>query len=182
MTAGKANLFALVFLIPLVLIVAFPYYYFWPEQFSKQSIGAYVKAREALTFADISIGAIVIVTGVVAHELLHGLGWSFYAKKGWKSIRFGIVWKYLTPFCHCKEPLKLGAYRIGSILPSIVLGFIPSILALITGNLWILIFGFFFTFAAGGDFLILWLLRMERSSAWIQDHPEKIGCMIIQQQ
>ena len=181
-TAGEANLYALVFLIPLLLIIVAPYYYFWPEQFSKESFTAYVRARETLTFVDKTLGVAIIIAGAVVHELLHGLAWSYYARKGWKSIRFGIVWKYLTPYCHCREPLKLGAYRIGSILPSIVLGFVPSILAVLTGNLWLLVFGFIFTFAAGGDFLILWLLRMERSSAWIQDHPHKIGCIVMQQQ
>lgn len=180
MTAGEANLYSIIFLVPLIIIVAVPYYYLWPEQFSKASISDYVRARETLTFIDIIIGAFVILAGVVGHELLHGLGWSFYTKKGWKSISFGIVWKYLTPYCHCEESLNLRSYRIGSILPAIVLGFIPSILAIILGNLWLLIFGFFFTFAAGGDFLILWLLRHEQSTDMVQDHPDKIGCIIIE--
>ena len=180
MTAGQANLYSLVFLVPLIMIIAAPYYYVWPEQFSKQSIQAYLDAREMMSFIDIFIGLMIIIIGIVIHELLHGLGWSFYAKKGWKSISFGIVWKYLTPYCHCEESLNLRAYRIGSVLPAIVLGFIPSILAIILGNLWLLIFGFFFTFAAGGDFLILWLLRKENPTHIVQDHPDKIGCIILE--
>ena len=179
MTAGKANLYALVFLLPLIIILAVPYYYIWPEQFSNQSIRSYIEAREMLTYLDMILGALIIICGIIAHELLHGLAWSFYAKKGWKSISFGIEWKYLTPYCHCAEPLLMNPYRIGSVLPAVVLGFIPSILAIINGNLWLLAFGFFFTFAAGGDFLVLWLLRHEKSSVFVEDHPDKIGCIIL---
>ena len=43
---------------------------------------------------------------------------------------------------------------------------------------YLFVFGFFFTFAAGGDFLILWLLRKEKDTYMVQDHPKKIGCII----
>lgn len=178
MTAGQANLYSLVFLIPLILLIAVPYYVLWPEQFSKQSIRAYLDAREMMTFTDIIIGFLVIIAGIVIHELLHGFVWSMYTKKGWKSISFGIVWKYLTPYCHCSEPLLLRPYRIGSLLPAIVLGIIPSMIAIAAGNIWLIAFGFFFTFAAGGDFLILWLIRNEKATTMVQDHPDKIGCII----
>ncbi len=70
-------------------------------------------------------------------------------------------------------------YRFGSVLPAIVLGFIPSIIAIVLGNLGLMIFGFLFTFAASGDFLILWLLRKEKSNVLVVDHPEKVGCIIL---
>jgi len=182
MSAGEANLYALIFLVPVILAIAVPYYYLWPEQFSKTSIRAYLDAREMMNFTDLVAIGLVILAGIIIHELLHGIGWSLYAKKGWRSIKFGIVWKYLTPYCHCNEPIHLNPYRIGSILPAIILGIFPSIVAFATGNIWFMVFGFFFTFAAGGDFLILWLLRNEKSTLLVQDHPEKIGCIILQEE
>lgn len=181
MTAGKANLYSLIFLVPLILIIAVPYYYLWPEQFSKTSIRAYLDAREMMSFFELVGIGLVILAGIIIHELLHGIGWSRYTKKGWRSIKFGIEWKYLTPYCHCTEPLRLKPYRIGSILPAIILGIFPSIVALVIGNLWLMVFGFFFTFSAGGDFLILWLLRNEKSNMLVHDHPDKIGCILLKQ-
>jgi catechol 2,3-dioxygenase-like lactoylglutathione lyase family enzyme len=35
-----------------------------------------------------------------------------------------------------------------------------------------------FTMAAGGDFLIINLIRKEKSSALVQDHPTEAGCYI----
>ena len=60
---------------------------------------------------------------------------------------------------------------MGAITPAIILGFIPSILAILIGDLRILIFGMFFIMAAGGDFLIINLIRKENSDDLIQDHP-----------
>ena len=91
------------------------------------------------------------------------------------------MWSFLTPYCHCSEPLLMKPYRIGSILPALVLGIIPSFIAMVTGNLALMIFGFFFTFSAGGDFLILWLIRKEPSNALVLDHPDKIGCVIFEE-
>ena len=180
MSAGAANLFGLIFLIPIILFMGIPYYLIWPEQFTLVQFKSYFAARDSLTVFDIVIGFMVLFFGIVTHELRHGLGWSFYAKKGWKSIRFGIEWKYLTPYCHCAEILPISAYRFGSVLPAIVLGILPSIIAIVSGNLMLMVFGFIFTFAAGGDFLILWMLRKEKPTVFIQDHPDKIGCLVIQ--
>ena len=182
MGAGEANIYALVFLIPIIIVLAIPYYYIWSEQFTMEKIEEYLEARDAWTYIDIAIGMVILLISIITHELLHGLGWSIYAKKGWKSIKFGMNWKFLTPYCHCKEPLLLNKYRFGSVLPAIILGIIPSIIAIITGHLGLMAFGFFFTFAAGGDFLILWLLRNENSTDFVQDHPDKIGCFIIRQE
>ena len=182
MGAGEANIYALVFLIPLILILGFPYYYRWPEQFTIEKIKNYLEARELLTIANIGIGIAILVAGVIVHELLHGLAWGMFAKGGWKSIKFGIIWKYVTPYCHSSEPLSVKEYRIGTFLPAVILGFIPSIIAIFVGSLGLMAFGFFFSFAAGGDFLILWLLRNEKASALVQDHPDKVGCFIIRQE
>jgi hypothetical protein len=181
MSAAQANLRALVFLVPLILVLGIPYYYVWPDQFTKAQITRYVQIKEAWSLLDWALILIVIFIGIITHELLHGLGWSLFAKKGWKSIRFGIMWSFLTPYCHCSEPLMMKPYRIGSILPALVLGIIPSLIAMLTGNLILMTFGFFFTFAAGGDFLILWMVRKEPGTTIIQDHPDKIGCVIYHQ-
>jgi ABC-type tungstate transport system substrate-binding protein len=80
---------------------------------------------------------------------------------------------------HCAVPVTIGNYRWGTALPGIILGIIPFALALILQNGWLLGFGLLFTLAAGGDFLILWLLRNVESEALVQDHPELIGCRVI---
>lgn len=99
--------------------------------------------------------------------------------KGFKSIKFGVISKYLTPYCHCKEPLLVNHYITGAIMPAIILGIIPSVLSIITGYPGLFMFGLFFTFAAGGDFMIIDILKKEPMNNLVQDHPSKIGCYIF---
>lgn len=167
----EANLYALVFVIPVTAFFCAPYFFRWRDTFSKEAIDGAMPHSLSTTL-------IILLSGIVAHELIHGITWAQFCKGRFKSIKFGIAWKALTPYCHCSEPLKVRHYRIGAVMPGIILGFIPSIFAIVTGSLGFLIFGLFFTLAAGGDFLMLWMLRKEDANSLVQDHPSKMGCYL----
>lgn len=119
-----------------------------------------------------------LIGGIISHELIHGIVWAFYAENKFKSIRFGVLWYALTPYCHCKEPLKVYQYILGALMPGILLGILPSIIAICIGNFALLLFGIFFTISACGDFLVVDMLRRENMNDYVQDHPSEIGCFI----
>ena len=121
---------------------------------------------------------LVLIGGVLAHELLHGAAWAHFGRKPLTSISFGIHWPTLTPFAHCREPLSVEAYRIGAVTPALLLGIGPSVLAIFTGAHVLLFPGLVFTAAAAGDFLILWMLRGVRSTQMVLDHPDRAGCLV----
>ena len=125
---------------------------------------------------------LVITVGTVLHELIHGITWAKYTENGFKSIRFGIMWRMLTPYCHCVEPLKVKHYILGAIMPTIILGFLPFVFSLVTGNLLWLFFGVFFTMGGVGDFLIINLLRKEKKDDLVLDHPTEAGCYIFRKE
>ncbi|WP_285269605.1 DUF3267 domain-containing protein [Kaistella rhinocerotis] len=104
-----------------------------------------------------------------------------YARKGLKSVKFGILWKMLTPYCHCKEPLKIRHYIIALLAPFIILGIIPGIISLFTGNLILLVFGIVFSGAAAGDLMIYQLIKKENPDDFVQDHPTEAGYTIFKQ-
>jgi hypothetical protein len=177
--AVKANLYVILLCIPLALLLGLPFYFLWQDLFTMASLRLYF--QENVNWLKRMMPLLIfgpLIAGIVLHELIHGITWARYASQGFKSIRFGIMWKMLTPYCHCQEPLSLQAYRLGVAMPGIVLGFVPLLYAFITGNAGVFAFGFFFTVAAGGDFVMLYLLRNEDTSSLVQDHPEKIGCYI----
>jgi hypothetical protein len=120
----------------------------------------------------------ILAGGIVLHELLHGAAWAYYGQKPLTAITFGVHWPTLTPFAHCRELLTAEAYRIGALTPAVLLGFIPSALAIFGGMPWLLIPGMLFTVAASGDLLIIWLLRHERRTALVLDHPDRAGCIV----
>ena len=167
-----ANIFGVIMLIPIVLIYILPYRLVWKgsPHFANFSLN-HLFEKEWLVF-------LCIVAGVVAHELIHGIVWARYAKNGFKSIKFGVMWKMITPYCHCKEPLNVRQYIIGAMMPAIILGLIPAILAIVIGNVALLVFGMVFTVAGCGDFLIIHALRNEKKDTFVEDHPSEAGCFV----
>ncbi len=121
---------------------------------------------------------LAFILGTIIHEGLHGAGWKYAAKLRWSDFTYGVQWSTLTPYAHSKKPMQKSAYVVGSLLPAIVLGFVPYLIALIIGHNWLMMFGFIFTLAAGGDFWTVYTLRHVPLNIWVQDHPENVGCLV----
>jgi hypothetical protein len=168
---AAANLYSLAIILPPVALLGALYAWRWG--------GAAFLAMAGLR--DISWGAslLALVGGVVVHELLHGLGWVWAARKPRAAIHFGFQLKTLTPYAHCREPMDVRAYRIGAAVPGVVLGLLPAAYGIVTGAPGVMAFGLLFTLAAGGDALILWLLRREAPGTLVADHPERAGCYVL---
>lgn len=124
---------------------------------------------------------IVLVVGIIVHELIHGLTWGLYAKSKFKSISFGVMWKMLTPYCHCSEPLRVPHYAIGALMPLITLGLIPAVVAICLGSLFWLNMSIIFIAAAAGDIMIVWNLRKENRNNMILDHPTEAGYLVYEE-
>jgi len=123
----------------------------------------------------------LIIMGTVVHEGLHGLTWAVFCQKHFQAIRFGIFWEALMPYCHCKAALRLNPYRLGVLMPGLLLGLIPLITGILTGWLMVALFGLYFTYSAIGDFRMVWRLRAFPRTHWVKDHPEQIGCLIYKE-
>ena len=176
----KANVIGVLSIIPIALIFGLPYYLLWQEQFTLSGFREYLVGLSPGILGNGTLLVFVaMIGGIIVHELIHGITWAIYAERGFKSIKFGILWKMLTPYCHCKEPLKVKHYITGAIMPGIIVGIIPAVIAIITGNLGLLIFGIFFTMAASGDIMIINLLKNENKNDLVLDHPSEAGCYIF---
>ena len=164
----KANIFALVILVVASVVLFVPFVFIWR---GNMSMGG------PLTWG---LFLLAIVLGIVAHELIHGLTWAIFAKRGWKSISFGIIWNYLTPYCHCDEPMRIRHYQAACLMPCLVLGVIPSIIALFIGSIQLLLLGIIFIAAAAGDIWMAWLLMKENPKSLVLDHPSEAGYYIME--
>ena len=167
----KANIFAVVIMVVSAVVFLVPFFWIWV---GKKPIGELLGG-----FGDWSVTFIFVIVGIVVHELIHGITWACYAKSGWKSISFGVMWKLLTPYCHCDEPMRIHGYMMGAMMPCIVLGVIPAVIALFIGSLPLLAWGIFFIAAAAGDIWMTWLLTKENPKSMVLDHPSEAGFYII---
>jgi len=122
----------------------------------------------------------VLLISVVAHELIHGLTWRAVAGTSPATISYGVQWRTLTPYAHVRGLMEVNAYRIGGLMPGLVLGIVPYVLSLISGDSNLLWFGVFHTLAAGGDGLILWTLRNVKGGTMVEDHPSRAGCYVVE--
>lgn len=157
----KANIMAIILSIPFIIIFSYIYFLKWHElSFSFSS--------------EVIIYLIVMILSIPIHELLHGLGWSIFCEKGFKSVRFGIMKPSFTPYCNCKEPLNFIGYLVGGGLPLILLGIVPCIIGILIQNAGILYIGFFGILAAGGDMTIILNLLKYRKGIFL-DHPSECG-------
>ena len=127
---------------------------------------------------DLLFAFLAFVVLTVVHELVHGLTWSLFAKSGWKSVSFGVIWKYLTPYCTCNEALSRRAYIVGALMPTLVLGILPVLAAYATGSLFLLVVGLLMILGGGGDLTIaLKMLRFKPDGGEVLylDHPYECG-------
>ena len=168
---GKANLLSLFFVIPPVLLFGLLFWLDWGP-------GAFKRGFE--TSGRVTFFLVSCLVAILLHELIHAIAWVLAGKKPVTSIRFGFSLKTLTPYTHIREPLEINAYRLGSVMPAAVLGVIPAVIGLLIGQSAVMWFGVVFIAAAGGDFLVLWLIRNVPAGTLVEDHATRAGCFILE--
>jgi len=180
LNTGKANIYALVFVIPVILVFGIPYYILYVKEINSEKLIVLLSKFHNLVRLQGLWYLLAFLAGIVLHELIHGINMSFFCKNGFRSIKFGFMWQYLTPYVHCTEPLPKKRYITGAVMPSIVLGILPAIAGILCRNPGLLFYGMFFTYASGGDFLIIWLLRNQSKNTLVLDHEAKVGCYLLE--
>lgn len=118
---------------------------------------------------------------VILHEFIHGFFWAIFARKHWQSISFGFIAKYLTPYCSCKEALQGKEYIIGGIMPTLLLGILPALIAIFINSSGLFLLGCVMIICGGGDLtIILKLLKFHKKNrrnkdVFYIDHPYQGG-------
>ena len=169
----KANIFAVILLIPLTVIG------FALLLWSNDDVQPFSGPRD-LIILFCSFLALIVV-----HELIHGLSWAVFTEHHFKDIAFGFMKQYLTPYCTCCVPLAKGQYCFGALMPLILLGIIPMIIGILTGSMLLLVLGIIMSDSAAGDILIVWnVLRYRSTAAKViyMDHPTQAGGVIFERE
>lgn len=168
---GKVGVYSLIIVVPVAAILVYAFTFRWGFDRFKTGFDA--------LFANFLIFLLVFFLGIIVHETIHGFTWMIFGKKPFSVIKFGFQLKTFTPYAHCTEPMRVNPYRIGAAMPGLLLGLLPALIGIFNGNGWLLAFGLLFTTAAGGDMLILWLIRNVSSDKLVEDHPTQAGCYIL---
>ena len=173
----RANLLAVALISALGALVLVPYALLWgipglETGGDAAGIRFSSPVESTITFISFLFGAIVV------HELLHGVGFYVVGKIPRAKIGFGVKWLTFTPYCHCAEPMPASAYRWAVALPTLVLGVIPGLLGVLTGNFLLAFWAVIMLVSGSGDLAILWAIRAVPGAATVRDHPARAGCLV----
>lgn len=169
---AAAGIYGLLFAVPAIFVPGLVYLAVWGAPSLAWLAG--------ISLLDYLLFVLAVAAGMIVHELLHALGWSIFGNKPLRGVKLGFQLRTLTPYAACSGPIVARAYRLGVLTPMVVLGALPALLGLVTGSLWLVLFGMLFLSFAGGDFLIIWLLRGVPPGSLVEDHPENVGCRVLQ--
>ncbi|MGN6391435.1 MAG: DUF3267 domain-containing protein [Gemmatimonadales bacterium] len=164
-----ANLLTVVAAGPLVAVLALA----WAARWGWASLAAGVYG-----LLDPWILLLAVLPGIAAHELIHAVAWAAAARRPFAAMELGVRWRSLAPYAHPREPVPARAYRIGAVMPLLVVGIVPSLAAIALGAPRLMAWGLFFVFTAGGDVLVLWLIRGVPGGRLVEDHPTRVGCVV----
>lgn len=122
---------------------------------------------------------ILLIIGIVVHELIHALAFFLVGKVDRTHIKIGSVQKALTPYTHCQQKMEVAAYRLSMAVPSLLLGLIPLGIGYITGSFFWFLWGVVHSIGGYGDMLILWKIRKLPKDLYVIDHPDRLGCTLL---
>ena len=169
-----ANVMAFVLGLPIIIVLGI---LFFKYNLGNSEMSFTFTIKESVIFL------ITLLVLIVVHELIHGAFWAIFAKNHLKSIEFGFMAQYLTPYCCCKEVLTKGQYIIGGIMPTVILGVIPAVVAIFTGSWLVFAIGCIMILSGGGDMTIILKLIMYRSQkqeVLYMDHPYECGLVVFE--
>ncbi|WP_434303193.1 DUF3267 domain-containing protein [Clostridium botulinum] len=162
----KANLISIIFFILVFGINGGLYYKIWGE-----SAHLIISNNNIYMF-------VLIIIFIILHEVIHGIGFSRAGGVTWKDIKLGFNIKTLTPYAHCKVPISANIYKMAILLPTIIVGFLPTIIGIVLGIKMLVFVGSFLIVGGTGDFMIYWVIRKYDEKTLIYDHPVKAGCEV----
>jgi hypothetical protein len=125
---------------------------------------------------------LLFIVLIVVHELIHGLVFMIKSKRGFKSVKFGFIAKYVMPYCHCEEVLKRNDYILAALMPLLLVGLLPAVLSLFTGSLTLLALGVLGISGAAGDIMIVKSVLGESRDCLIYDLLDEPGCIVYRPQ
>lgn len=130
----------------------------------------------------IELYILFIIVGVVVHEAFHAIA-LLTVGINHENIKFGVVWKRLSPYTYCSESMPVWKYWYSLVLPNFIFFIITLLVASTSTHNYLhqnIIFVVSLAILLGGcsDFYVLYKTRRISINTYVQDSSTKIGCDI----
>lgn len=130
----------------------------------------------ALAVFDMLWLGVMLVVGIVVHELIHGFTWIALTKGRFSHLSFGTMQGAV--YCHVDVPMTKRNYIIMALMPGLLTGMVPWLAGIATGSLLWMLLGAIMIGGAMGDIMIVRAIREETPDTMIYDHPNLVGCYV----
>ena len=167
----QANIKGIIIILPFVIVTVGIYRIINPS------------ASVGLSFDERIVLVIAVLFLTVLHEAIHGLTWVLFAKKHFRAISFGVMWKELTPYCNCNEPLSKRQYITGVAMPTLILWLGLAGVAIAFGSFFFLALCIVMIFVGCADFFIIFKIlsyKPQNKEVLYYDHPYRIGVIVFE--
>lgn len=119
-----------------------------------------------------------IIIYYILHELLHGIGYSFFAKNK-KNIKYGIMLEKGVLYAACQEKLSKKGILISLLLPTLILSVIAFPISLFFKLNWLLIFSIMNLSGATADILMMILILRAPNDIEYIDYNNDVGAYLV---
>jgi hypothetical protein len=120
-----------------------------------------------------------VIVLIPAHEGLHALGLRWFARVPWTEVRFGVMWRILSPYCRCMAPIPIQAFRRMVLLPLYVTGGTTVALLLLFPADWTALVAGTAIAICTGDVWVAAKLSRFAGNLLALDSPSEIGCDVF---
>lgn len=127
---------------------------------------------------DFSFYIIGIIIYFMLHELLHGIGYSFYAKDK-KNIKYGIMLEKGVLYAACQEKISKKGILVSLLLPTLFLSIIALPISLLFKLNWLLIFSIMNFSGATADILMMILIIRAPKDIEYIDYNNDVGAYLV---
>ena len=104
------------------------------------------------TMKGIAFVIVAFILSIPIHELIHGITCAYVSDNNYKTIHYGVNFKKFYAYCRHTKMIDRKASIYTSIMPGVVLGAIPAIIALLIGNPLVCMFSILNLAGASKDF------------------------------
>jgi hypothetical protein len=126
------------------------------------------------------LGALAMFAGgAMLHEALHAAGWKTFARVAWTDLSLQRSRRKLGLIMRLAVPARASAYRMGLILPALVIGIGPIVLGLTRGLGLFVLWGCVFFFESVSDLAIFLAVRSVPSDALLVELAGRAGCRLV---
>lgn len=121
----------------------------------------------------------LLLGGLLLREAVQLAGYRWIGRVPRGAARLAAGHAALGPRVRCDAPVSARAYRLILLLPTLLLGVLPSVVAIAIGSWLLVLWGLWMIVACSGDLVALWAMRGLPPATPVRAHPSRPGCEVL---